>query len=94
MPAVGLLTVELHFPGARSLKDKRRILASVKDRVRKLNVSVAEIDHLDIHQRARLGIAAVASHRDHVDRVLDGVLTEIERRDPGLVLSTDLQWLG
>ena len=34
---------------------------------------VAEIDHLDIHQRSRLGIAAVASHRDHVDRVLDGV---------------------
>ena len=94
MPAVGLLTVELHIPGARSLKDKRRILASVKDRVRKLNVSVAEIDHLDIHQRSRLGIAAVASHRDHVDRVLDGVLAEIERRDPGLVLATDLQWLS
>lgn len=94
MPAVGLLTVDLHFPGARSLKDKRRILASVKDRVRKLNVSLAEIDHLDTHQRARLGIVAVASHRDHVDRVLEGVVVEIERRDPGLVLATDLQWLS
>ena len=94
MPAVGLLTVDLHIPGARSLKDKRRILASVKDRVRKLNVSVAEIDHLDTHQRARLGVAAVALHRDHVDRVLDGVVTEIERRDPGLILATDLQWLS
>ena len=93
MPAVGLLTVDLHFPGARSLKDKRRILASVKDRVRKLNVSLAEIDHLETHQRARLGIVAVASQRDHVDRVLDGVVMEIERRDPGLVLATDLQWL-
>ena len=93
MPAVGLLTVDLHIAGARSLKDKRRILASVKDRVRKLNVSVAEIDHLDTHQRARLSVAAVASHRDHVDRVLDGVVTEIERRDPGLILATDLQWL-
>jgi uncharacterized protein YlxP (DUF503 family) len=94
MPAVGLLTVDLHIPGARSLKDKRRILASVKDRLRKLNVSVAEIDHLDTHQRARLGVAAVASHRDQVDRVLDGVVTEIERRDPGLILATDLQWLS
>ncbi len=93
MPAVGLLTVELHFPGARSLKDKRRILSSVKDRVRKLNVSLAEIDHLDTHQRSRLGIVAIASHRDHVDRVLDGVVMEMERRDPGLVLATDLQWL-
>lgn len=94
MPAVGLLTVDLHFPGARSLKDKRRILASVKDRVRKLNVSLAEIDHLDAHQRTCLGIVAVASHRDHVDRILDGVVTEIERRNPGLVLATDLQWLS
>ncbi len=93
MPAVGLLTVDLHFPGARSLKDKRRILASVKDRVRRLNVSLAEIDHLDAHQRTSLGIVAVASRRDHVDRILDGVVTEIERRDPGLVLATDLQWL-
>ena len=94
MPAVALLTVDLHFPGARSLKDKRRILASVKDRVRRLNVSLAEIDHLDIWQRARLGIVAVAAHRDHVDRVLGGVVPEIERRDPGLVLATDLQWLS
>lgn len=94
MPAVGLLTVELHFPGARSLKDKRRVLASVKDRTRKLNVSLAEIDHLDAHQRARLGVVAVAGHRDHVDRILDGVVTEIERHDPGLVLAIDLQWLS
>ncbi len=94
MSAVGLLTVDLHFPGARSLKDKRRILASIKDRVRRLNVSLAEIDHLDTHQRTRLGIVAVASHRDHVDRVLDGVVGEIERRDPGIVLATDLQWLS
>ena len=94
MPAVGLLTVELHFPAARSLKDKRRILASVKDRVRKLNVSLAEIDHLDTHQRARLGVVAIASHRDHADRLLEGAVGEMERRDPGLVLATDLQWLS
>ena len=94
MPAVGLLTVDLHFPAARSLKDKRRVLASVKDRVRRLNVSLAEIDHLDTHQRARLGIVAIASHRDHVDRVLDGVVTEMERRDPGLLLATDRHWLS
>ena len=94
MPAVGLLTVELHFPAARSLKDKRRVLASVKDRVRKLNVSLAEIDHIDAHQRTRLGVVAVASHRDHVDRVLDGVVMEMERRHPGLVLAMDRQWLS
>jgi len=94
MPAVGLLTVDLHFPGARSLKDKRRILASVKDRVRKLNVSLAEIDYLDAHQRTRHGIVAIASHRDHVDRVLEGVVMAVEGREPGLVVATELQWLS
>ena len=94
MPAVGLLTVDLHFPGARSLKDKRRILASVRDRVRRLNVSLAELDHHDLHQRAQLGIVAVASGRDLADQALDAALAEVERRDPGLVLAMDRQWLS
>ena len=94
MPAVGLLTVELHIPGARSLKDKRRVLASVKDRVRKLNVSLAETGHHDLRQRGQLGIVAIATHRDAVDRSLDAVLTEIERHDPGLIVATDVEWLS
>ena len=94
MPAVGLLTIELHVPGARSLKDKRRVLASVKDRVRKLNVSLAETEHQDLRQRARLEVVAIAGHRDGVDRSLDAVVTEIERHDPGLIVATDIEWLS
>jgi len=93
MLAVGLLTVELHIPGARSLKDKRRVIASVKDRLRKLNVSIAETDHHDLQQRAKLAIAAIATHRDAVDRSLNAVLTEVERKDPRLVIATDIEWL-
>ena len=93
MPAVGLLTVDLHFPHARSLKEKRRTLASVRDRVRRLNVSLAEIDYRELHQRAQLGIVAVASGRDRVDQALDAALEEIERRDPGLVIAAEREWL-
>lgn len=93
MAAVGMLSVELHFAGARSLKDKRRSLGSIKDRLRKLNVAVAELDHHDLHQRARLGIVAVATARDGVDRLFESVLTEIDRRNAGAIVASDLDWL-
>ena len=93
MPAVGLLSVELHLSGARSLKDKRMVLRSIKDRLRKLNVAFAELEHHDLHQRARLGVVSIATTRDGVDRSLEAVLNEIERRDPGTVSATELEWL-
>ncbi|MCK7476847.1 MAG: DUF503 family protein [Candidatus Moduliflexus flocculans] len=52
---VGVLTLDLFFPHARSLKDKRRILHGFKDRLHRHNVAVAELDHQDLWQRTRLG---------------------------------------
>ena len=94
MPAVGLLSVDLHLSGARSLKDKRMVLRSIKDRLRRQNVALAEIAHHDLHRRARLGIVSVATTRDAVDRALAAALDEIERRDPGIVAATDVEWLA
>ena len=53
---VALLSIECHLPAARSLKDKRMVLQSVKGRLRSLNVSVAEVEHQDLWQRARLAV--------------------------------------
>jgi uncharacterized protein YlxP (DUF503 family) len=69
---VGLCTVELFIPDGHSLKDKRRVLQSVKSRVRdKFNVSVAEVGEQDLWQRAILGMACVANESAHVNQVLD-----------------------
>ena len=94
MPAVGLLSVDLHLSGARSLKDKRMVLRSIRDRLRRLNIAAAELAHHDLHQSARLGIVAIATTRDGVDRSLGAALDEIERRDPGIVAATDVEWLS
>ena len=67
MPVVGLLVVDLHFPDAQSLKDKRRVLRGVKDRLQKLNVAVAETDHANLWQRAQLGVVAIGTSSDRVD---------------------------
>ena len=90
---VALLHVELHIPYAQSLKDKRMVLRSIKDRLRKFNVAVAEVAHLDVWQRAGLGIVAISTTAEHVDRELAAVADEIERTEPGLVTRTELEYL-
>ncbi len=65
MAAVGVLTLELRLENSHSLKDKRHVVRSLKDRLRrKFNVAVAEIDYQDLWQRAALAAVTVSS--DHV----------------------------
>ena len=90
---VGLLSIELHLAGARSLKDKRATLRRLKDRVRRLNVALAEVDHHDLHQRAGLGVVSIGVDREVTERTLDGVLNEIDRVEPGLIVRNELEWL-
>ena len=79
---VGVYTVELFIADSQSLKDKRQVLHSVKDRLReKFNLSVAEVDGQDLWQRAVLALACVANESRHVNQVLDQALNLI-RSDP------------
>ena len=74
MPIVGLRVFDLHIHGTHSLKEKRFVLRSVKDRIMNgFNVSIAETDHQDKWQRAELSIAAVAGDRAGVEKALDSV---------------------
>jgi uncharacterized protein YlxP (DUF503 family) len=69
---VGLCTVELYLPESHSLKSKRQVLLSIKDRLRdKFNVSVAEVGDHDLWQKAVLGMACVANEGAYVNKVLD-----------------------
>jgi uncharacterized protein YlxP (DUF503 family) len=69
---IGICTVELFLPGTASLKDKRRILKSIKDRLRqRFNVSVAEIDEQELWQKSVLGMACVGNEKKFVNQVLD-----------------------
>ena len=91
---VGLLSVELHLPGACSLKDKRMVLRRIKDRLARFNVAVAEVDHHDLWQRAGLGIVTIATGHAHADRELAAVVDEIERVEPGLITRTEVAYLA
>ena len=73
---VGVLTLDLFFPYARSLKDKRRILHGFKDRLRRHNVALAEIDFQDLWQRTRLGVVTLNSQASMVEEVFGRVLAD------------------
>ncbi len=76
---VGVLEVTLYLPANHSLKGKRAVVRSIKSRVQaKFNVSVAEVDELDVWQTIVLGVAQVGNERDHVDRCLREVSEFIE----------------
>lgn len=68
---VGVLSAELHFPESGSLKEKRQFLRSAKARLQRMGAAVAEVDHHDTWQRARLTLAFVTREHKEVERLLD-----------------------
>ena len=78
--AVGLLTLELHLTEAQSLKDKRQVIRSLKDRLRAhFNVAVAELDFEDTWQRSVVGVVTLSNEEQHVEEALQKVLAEADR---------------
>ena len=90
---MALLRVELFIPGAQSLKEKRMVLRRLKDRVKKFNVAVSEVEHHDLWQRSALAIVTVSPDQAHADRELAAVAEEMERVEPGLITRTDVECL-
>jgi uncharacterized protein YlxP (DUF503 family) len=77
---VGLLTLELHIPQAQSLKDKRQIVRSLKDKLRgHFNVAVSELEYHATWQRSVVGIVTLSNEQQHVEESLQKVLAEADR---------------
>jgi hypothetical protein len=91
---IALLSLDLHFAMARSLKDKRMVLHGIKDRIRKHNVAMAEIEHQELWQRAGLAVVTVASTEDRAEQELESVIAEIERVEPGTVARSEIEFLA
>jgi hypothetical protein len=91
---IGLLTLDLHIPGARSLKDKRHALRGLEARIRnRFNVSVAEVEHQDLWQRARLAVVGVNTDHVHLESTLRSVAGEAESARDVLVIGTETEYL-
>jgi uncharacterized protein YlxP (DUF503 family) len=91
---VGVCTLELFIRDSQSLKDKRQVLHSLKDRLRgKFNLSVAEVDGQDLWQKAVLALACVANEGSHVNQVLEQALNLVKSLPALEVVRTHVELL-
>lgn len=91
---VGLCTVELLITDSDSLKDKRQVVKSLKDRIRnRFNVSVAELDGHETWQSSTLGFACIGNGRAIVEQTLNKVLDHVEGEPRAMVVRCDMEML-
>jgi uncharacterized protein YlxP (DUF503 family) len=85
---IGISVFELHLPASRSLKDKRRVVKSLIERVhQRYRVSIAETDFHDLHQRAEIAMAVVAAGGEsEMDKMMEQVREMVES-DPEIYLT-------
>jgi uncharacterized protein len=94
MATVGVLTLELRLENSHSLKDKRHVVASLKQRLRnKFNVAVAEIDHQDLWQRAAVAAVTVSSDYAHAEKLLRSVEEEASSLLGSELTGATVEWL-
>ena len=88
------MIIDLHLPGCRSLKEKRSLLRPLLERLqRRFGVSVAELDHQDLWQRAGLGVSAVSGSASVLDRLLDDVERYVWAQSQIEVIDVKRHWL-
>ena len=91
---IGLLEMRLSMPGSHSLKDKRMVLRSLKDRVHNtFNVSIAEVAAHDRWRAAQLAAAVVSVDRTHAHQILESVVKYVEGRGDAVLLDYQIQML-
>ena len=88
---IGACKVRLRILGARSLKEKRKVLKSMKDRLLRMNLSVSEVDDNDKWQAATLGIALVSNDAAFINSVLDKIVLEIEENGKVEILAVNTE---
>jgi len=89
---VATLEVKLSLPGVNSLKEKRQILRSLKDRIRgKFNVAVAEVDYQDVWRTACLGVVTVANDGRFLESALSKVTDLIRNHRNLTIVDYDLE---
>jgi uncharacterized protein len=92
MIVIALLTLDIHLPHAHSLKDKRMVVRSLKDRLRsKFNVSVSEVDHQDLWQRSQISVVSVGSDESFLHKVLEQAAEEAERIAPECMIHSNIE---
>jgi len=91
---VSLIKIDFLVPHSDSLKSKRRIIKSLKDKLRaRFNVSVAEVDYLEDWQRATIGVTMISNERRHLQRGYSAIDRLFEEKSDIQLLDISMEWL-
>ena len=94
MPSIGVLRLEIHVEESHSLKEKRHVVKSLKDRLReRFNVSVAEIDYLDSWQNSVVAAVTVSNDRIYAEQILQAVESHAANILGGALAGTSIEWV-
>jgi uncharacterized protein YlxP (DUF503 family) len=94
MAVIGVLTLELRLENSHSLKEKRHVVQSLKERLRnRFNVAVAEIDYQDLWQRAAVAAVTVSSDQVHAEKVLRSVEDEAASLLGQELVGATVEWM-
>jgi len=91
---IGILTIDLHIPESRSLKNKRKVIKSILDSMQnRLNISCAEVSRHDQWQRATLGIACVNTDQAHANATLSRAIDMVDQADEAEIINTHMEFV-
>lgn len=90
---IGLLTFEIYIPYSHSLKEKRKSLNKIKDRLkRKFNIAFAEVDYLNKWQRSKIGVVTINTQKRMIEKIFQKILLEIEENIEGEILQEEIYY--
>jgi uncharacterized protein YlxP (DUF503 family) len=94
MAVIGVLTLDIHVESSHSLKEKRHVVKSLKDRLReRFNVSVAEIDFLDSWQNSVVAAVTISNDRVHAEQILQAVEAHASSVLGGALAGSNTEWI-
>jgi uncharacterized protein len=94
MAAIGVLTLDIHVEHSHSLKEKRHVVKSLKDRLReRFNVAVAEIDFLDSWQNSVIAAVTISNDRVRAEQILQAVEAHAASVLGGALSGTSVEWI-
>ena len=94
MPVIGVLTLDIHVEESHSLKEKRHVVKSLKDRLReRFNLAVAEIDGLDSWQHSVVAAVTVSSDKLRARQVLQAAEAHAGNLLAGALVGSNVEWL-
>jgi uncharacterized protein YlxP (DUF503 family) len=90
---IGLLSIEIYIPYSHSLKEKRRRIVKIKDRIKKrFNVAFSEVDYHQKWQRSKIGIVTLNRERTFIEKIFNKIITDIEDNLDGEILRKDISY--